>query len=217
MDLFSKEFVPETWRLSFSNSPAFGETVEIEGETLVFGSGQDFSGSNTSEIAQSLTDLVNADAFSYNETHNRLTPFRNVLALRRGSSVFFFSRLANRELNISESLSNVLLTKEFEPDSSNFSDVRVMLDAVTSDTVGNSLENFHSKILVNVIASSVSSGAIVSLDGSLDASNWIELDSLNVSGNGVFELFSEKPYRYLRAVVSSYSDGSYTVKVRNSN
>lgn len=89
------------------------------------------------------------------------------------------------------------------------------LNAVTSTGAGTSLDisNYHN-ITTHIVASSVTSGATIDIQHSLDGTNWANISQNIITENGVTEVVMEnKAYKYLRTNATSYLDGTYTTQV----
>ncbi|MHC1572161.1 MAG: hypothetical protein ACXQTL_05375 [Methanosarcinales archaeon] len=87
-----------------------------------------------------------------------------------------------------------------------------VLDAVTSTGASSAYStNGRGKITMIVIASNVSTGATIALEGSADGSNWYTIDSVNVTSNGTSYLSKNEAHPMIRANVTSRTDGKYTV------
>jgi len=59
-------------------------------------------------------------------------------------------------------------------------------------------------------AGTVSSGAVILLEGSADNTNWITLGTDTIVGNGTTHLNSKSKVRWVRANMNDYTDGTYT-------
>lgn len=89
----------------------------------------------------------------------------------------------------------------------------VLLPATSADATGNKMKFVdRDTITFHIIASSVTTGATVSIERSLDGTNWVETSSDAISADGVSEqlIKGEVAYFY-RAKVSSRTDGTYIV------
>jgi len=70
----------------------------------------------------------------------------------------------------------------------------------------------YNKLTYHIVATGVSSGATIEIQHSLNGTNWVTLNTTNISSTGNTEVyFSDVKYKYMRANVTSYSDGTYTV------
>lgn len=96
-----------------------------------------------------------------------------------------------------------------------------MLDATTSTAISKSYSTKDCRTLTfHTIASSVSSGAVVEIQSSLDDTNWVTINdsakTISSSGNTEFKADGVK-YKFVRANISTYTDGTYSVKVLGGN
>lgn len=91
----------------------------------------------------------------------------------------------------------------------------VALNGVTANTTGSSIEVGRNRtahtVLVN--AASVTTGATVNIQVSDDDATWFPFDSTTISANGQSTIFGTVNTRYIRATVTSYVDGTYTVTI----
>lgn len=88
-----------------------------------------------------------------------------------------------------------------------------LLDAVTANTTGDKkIAELYSVLTFQVISASVTTGATVTIQASLDGTNWTACETYAITGNAseMLTIANEK-LKYVRAVVSSYVDGTYTV------
>ncbi len=108
----------------------------------------------------------------------------------------------NDAIDVTETNPSQLLTLE-----------QTLLDAVTASgaSANVDLRNYN-KTTIHIIASSVSSGATVDIEHSLDGTNYHEVATTTISSDGVTEVVVEdRKYKYVRANISSYTDGTYSV------
>jgi hypothetical protein len=63
-----------------------------------------------------------------------------------------------------------------------------------------------------IVATGVTAGATVKVQGTLDETNWYDLATVVVAANGSSSVTVDEPHQALRANVTSYTDGTYTVK-----
>ncbi|MFW6173394.1 MAG: hypothetical protein ACOC5T_06585 [Elusimicrobiota bacterium] len=107
-------------------------------------------------------------------------------------------------IDVQESAPALLLISEF-----------TNLDAVTSTGAGSSIDaSSYNKITVQYIASSVTDGGTVKLQGSLDNSNWYDIDEEDISEDGsTYYSVSGEKHKYIRTNLSSRTDGTYTTEV----
>jgi hypothetical protein len=94
-----------------------------------------------------------------------------------------------------------------------------LLDAVTAD--GSSapvdVSNFN-KLTFAITSSSTTDGATVALEGSLDDTNWYTIDSNTVDTDTTTSyVISDEKHKYVRATISSRTDGTYTVDMIGGN
>lgn len=88
-----------------------------------------------------------------------------------------------------------------------------LLPATSADGNGDKVKfvNFDT-ITFHLIATSVTTGATVAIERSLDGTNWKEVSSTAVSANGLTEvLVKGEVALYYRPVVSSRTDGTYSI------
>jgi hypothetical protein len=86
------------------------------------------------------------------------------------------------------------------------------LNGVTATGAGTSVDvsNYHN-ITFQIVASSVTSGATITIEHSLDGTNWATLNTSTISASGVSEYrVSEVAYKYVRTNVIEYNDLSQT-------
>lgn len=91
---------------------------------------------------------------------------------------------------------------------------KILLNAVTS-TGASSAEtvSMFNKMTFYITSSSVSSGGTVLIQGSADGTNWVTLDTTNVTSSGTDAVsFSEILHKFVRVNLSARTDGTYTVK-----
>jgi len=94
------------------------------------------------------------------------------------------------------------------------------LDDVVANTTGTTVEvsNYHNFTIHVIVSGSTTTGATVSIEHSLNGSDWVEIDREDVIADGITELaISQQAYRYLRTVVSDYIDGTYTTLIYAGN
>lgn len=114
-----------------------------------------------------------------------------------------FSQAVN-SLNVSEQAPAQLMTLE-----------QTNLDAVTSTGAGSDIDvSNYNKITVAYTASSVSTGGTVKLEGSMDGTNYYDIDSESISSDGTtYHSVSGEKHKYIRTNLSSRTDGTYTTKI----
>lgn len=89
---------------------------------------------------------------------------------------------------------------------------QTLLDAVTATGASSDVDvRNYSKITIHIIASSVATGATVDIEHSLDGTNYYEVSTNSISSNGVTEVTIDAKYKYVRANISSRTDGTYSV------
>jgi hypothetical protein len=72
------------------------------------------------------------------------------------------------------------------------------------------VSNYHNYTL-HIITSGYTSGATIEIQHSLGGTNWTTLSSTTTTQNGVIEYaITHRAYKYIRAVISSYTDGTLT-------
>ena len=88
-----------------------------------------------------------------------------------------------------------------------------LLNAVTAVGASDSVDvSSYNKLTFHIIATSVTTGATIKIQHSLDGTNWVDVSTTNVSASGNTEVaFSDVKYKYVRANVTSYTDGTFTV------
>lgn len=64
-----------------------------------------------------------------------------------------------------------------------------------------------------VVASSVTSGGTVKIQGTEDQTNYFDLATVTVSADGAQEVVVEFPPTYVRGNVTARTDGTYTVTI----
>ena len=90
----------------------------------------------------------------------------------------------------------------------------VLLDAVEADGASTAkLVEMYTLLTFQVTSSSVSTGATVTLEVSLDGTNWAVYETYTIDSNTTETLTAVAKVKYVRAQVSSYTDGKYTVIV----
>lgn len=87
-----------------------------------------------------------------------------------------------------------------------------LISGVTANTTGSSYGTEHAKgWTFSIIAESVSSGATVDIQAYVGA-NWYSIHEEVITASGAFMIRDDEGhYEKMRAKVSSYSDGTYTV------
>ena len=69
----------------------------------------------------------------------------------------------------------------------------------------------HFELTITMIASSVTSGATIDLEGSPDGTNWVQLTTRDITANGNTADVTTGAHRFFRANVTARTDGTYTV------
>ncbi|RLJ01773.1 MAG: hypothetical protein DRP11_03890 [Candidatus Aenigmatarchaeota archaeon] len=89
--------------------------------------------------------------------------------------------------------------------------VRVLTNAENTGASPVLDTNGRSKLTMIVVATNVSSGATVALEGSPDGTNWYTIGSINVTASGTSYLSKNEAHPMIRANITSRTDGKYTV------
>lgn len=86
------------------------------------------------------------------------------------------------------------------------------LNAVVATGAG-ATENTHGhfELTITIIATSVTTGATIDLEGSPDGTNWVQLTTRNVTADGNTADITTGAHRFFRANVTARTDGTYTV------
>lgn len=80
----------------------------------------------------------------------------------------------------------------------------------TGNSVATDVSNYHN-FTVQINSSSVTSGAVIEVQQSLDGTNFATVASKSISANGVTEVtISQQAYLYLRTSIISRVDGTYS-------
>jgi len=93
------------------------------------------------------------------------------------------------------------------------------LSAVTATGAGAAVDisNFN-KITVSYIASSVTTGGTIKLQGSLDNTNWYDIDSEAIGADGTtYYSISGEKHKYIRTNLTARTDGTYTTIIFGGN
>lgn len=95
------------------------------------------------------------------------------------------------------------------------------LIAVSANTTGSSVSTAdYNKLTFHIIATSVTFGADVLIQSSNDGANWVTINpstkTITSTGNSE-NAFSDIKYKYVRAAVENYVDGTYTVTIYGGN
>ena len=88
-----------------------------------------------------------------------------------------------------------------------------MLNAVTAN-VASAASNviLFNKLTFHIIASLITDGGTITLSHSLDGTNYYDFAEQVVTANGVTEVIVENQnYKYVKATLSSRTDGTYSV------
>ena len=86
-----------------------------------------------------------------------------------------------------------------------------ILNGVTAVGSAQTNPENYSKFTFHIISEAVTTGATILIQSSLDGTNWVDLSSDTIASNGAIEHQFTGKYTYLRANVSSYTDGTYSV------
>jgi len=89
--------------------------------------------------------------------------------------------------------------------------IKVLSNANSTGASSTYDTNGRSKITMIVVASNVTNGATIVLEGSPDGSNWYTIGSITVTANGVSYLSKNEAHPMIRANITSYTDGTYNV------
>ena len=91
----------------------------------------------------------------------------------------------------------------------------VALNAVTATGASQQQDTFGSDNISMVVdASSVTVGATVEFQASADGTNWFTIDTRVVSGDGITIDNDQNFHKLVRANVTAYTDGTYTVTIQ---
>lgn len=71
----------------------------------------------------------------------------------------------------------------------------------------------HFELTITIIATDVTTGATIDLEGSPDGTEWVQLTTRTVTANGNFVDVTTGAHRFIRANVTARTDGTYTVWV----
>lgn len=63
-----------------------------------------------------------------------------------------------------------------------------------------------------ISASGVTTGGTVKIQGSVDNTNWYDVNTISVGATGVQRSIVDEPHPFIRANLSARTDGTYTVK-----
>lgn len=96
----------------------------------------------------------------------------------------------------------------------NLVDTNVLLPTASGALTGAKVGfNQYDTITFHIVASSVTTGATVAIERSVDGTNWVQVSSDAIAADGVTEqLVKGEVASFYRAVVSGYTDGDYIVK-----
>ena len=88
-----------------------------------------------------------------------------------------------------------------------------LLDEVTKSTTGDKkIVELYSIHTFQIISADVTDGATVTIQASLGGTNWTTYETYTIVGNASEMLtIAKEKLKYVRAVVSDYVDGTYTV------
>ncbi len=122
-----------------------------------------------------------------------------------------YGRLVIKGYNLSEDALNVLEQAPAGMQTAEYIDTP-LLDAVTATGASYSIDvSQYNRVGFNIVASSVSSGATVKIQGSHDGTNWADLDTESITADGTTDVQVAGKFKYLRSQISSYTDGTITV------
>jgi uncharacterized protein YycO len=87
-----------------------------------------------------------------------------------------------------------------------------LLDSVEANTIGadRDLQTFDD-VTIHIIATNVSVGATVVLESSLDGVHYVALETVEIVDDIVIEKVLTGVHKHIRASVSDYTDGTYSV------
>lgn len=87
------------------------------------------------------------------------------------------------------------------------------LSAVTATGAGSGIDARRSTGSTwQITAASVTAGGTVKIQGSVDNSNWYDINTVSVSASGNQRSLVDEPHPFIRANVTARTDGTYTVK-----
>lgn len=87
-----------------------------------------------------------------------------------------------------------------------------LLEDITENTVSDNkdVQTFE-YVTLHIVASNVSDGATVAIESSLDGTNYVALETVGINDSGVTEKVLTGVHKHIRASVSEYTDGTYSV------
>lgn len=87
-----------------------------------------------------------------------------------------------------------------------------LLNAVTENTVSDDrdLQSFE-YVTLHIVASGVTDGGTVNIESSLDGTNYALLETVAITSDGTHEKVLTGVHKHIRASVSDYVDGTYSV------
>jgi hypothetical protein len=89
-----------------------------------------------------------------------------------------------------------------------------LLSAVTGTGAGTAVQIERHEYTVLIIPTGVTTGATIAFQArSNDGTTWVNIDSRNVTSNNPVILNYNGPLNWIRANVTAYTDGTYTVEV----
>lgn len=88
----------------------------------------------------------------------------------------------------------------------------ILLENITENTTGDDkdVQTFEF-VTLHIVATDVSDGATVTLESSLDGVHYVALETVEIVENGVTEKVLTGVHKHIRASVSEYVDGTYSV------
>ena len=92
------------------------------------------------------------------------------------------------------------------------------LSGVSANATGVTTDvSLYHNITIHTISSGVTSGADITVQHSLDGSNWVNLDINAITSNIVTELTFTGAYKYIRTTSSNWVDGTFTTNLYAGN
>lgn len=125
-----------------------------------------------------------------------------------------------------EAVKTALLQLKFTGDDLKVTDIKTLgpetlHDGAESDGASSSIDvSVYRNHTIHIIASNVTDGATVTVETSLNGTDWasIKSPSNEIDENGVTEIsISQQVYKYIRTNITNYIDGTYTTLLYSSN
>ena len=69
----------------------------------------------------------------------------------------------------------------------------------------------HKDVTITVIATNVTDGGTVKLQSSPDGTNWADMATVSVTGNGTSYTTKSEIHKFIRSNVTARTDGTYSV------